>query len=101
MNLIKILSQDYIIILLISIIITVISYFIIKSNDKKNKDHKINYSKILLIVFILSFIILFILKFLISYLNKNNFFQKGGKIHNNIEELTIIADDIDYDIMES
>lgn len=106
MDLIKILSQDYIIIIFITIIITIITYFIIKNNDKKNKDkknkdQKINYSKILLIVFISTFIILFLLKFLINYINKNNFFQKGGKINNELEELTIIADDIDYDIMEN
>ena len=32
-------------------------------------------------------------------MNKNNFFQKGGNV-DTIDILTVIADDVDYDIIE-
>jgi uncharacterized membrane protein YdjX (TVP38/TMEM64 family) len=99
MNLVNILVEPYFIIILISIIITIISYFIIlneKVEDNKNTD----IAKKLLIVFITSFIILIISKFIISYMNKNNFFQKGGKI-NIADRLTIVSDDIDIGLLDN
>lgn len=103
MDLLKILYQDYVIIIVISIIITVISYFIIKNNNNNDDENeeKPNYSKTLLIVFVSTILILFGLKYLISYMNKNNYFQKGGESYDLKEKLTIVADDLDYDIMEN
>jgi len=34
-----------------------------------------------------------------SYMNKNNFFQKGGTV-DPVDRLTLVADDVDYDIIE-
>lgn len=97
MNLVNILYEPYVIIIFISLLITLISYFIVRYN-KKDEENK-NISKTLLLTFIISFVLLFVLKFGISYMNTNNFFQKGGVIDTN-DRLTIIADDVDFDILE-
>ena len=100
MNLLDILFEPYVIILFISIIITIIAYFVIDSDNKdKDDEDKINASKSLLYTFLGSFITLIIFKFVVSYLNKNQVFQKGGMdIH---DKLTIISDDIDIGILDN
>ena len=102
MNLINLLYDPYVIIIFISLFITLIAYFIIRYNNNTttNEDDKnINISKVLFITFIISFLILILIKYGMTYLNKNTFFQKGGV--DPVERLTIIADDLDYDIMEN
>ena len=97
MNLTNILYQPYVIIIVLSLIITLIAYFIL-INDKK-EENKNNNSKTLLYTFIISFLTLTILRYAIHYMNKNNFFQKGG-VTNPTDRLTIIADDVDFDIID-
>lgn len=99
MNLINILYEPYVIIIFLSLIITIVAYFIIKNNEKneKNEGNK-NNSIILLYTFIISLVILILLKFGITYLNNNNYFQKGGVDIS--ERLTIVADDIDFNLIE-
>lgn len=100
MDLVKLLYEPYVIIIFISLIITLIAYFIIINNKKnEEEENKTDISKTLLYTFIISLILLVLLKFLISYMNKNNFFQKGGNV-DTIDILTVIADDVDYDIIE-
>lgn len=95
MELINILYEPYVIMIFISIIITGIAYFIINNNKSDYEDEEpINYSKPLFLTFIISYLLLVILHFVVGYLNKNNFFQKGGKIDIK-EHLTIVADDVD------
>ena len=101
MNLINILYEPYAIIIVLSLIITLIAYFIVRNNNSnKEQNEKVNTPKVLLITFITSLIFLVLLKYIINYMNKNNFFQKGGAVDHS-ERLTIIADDLDYDIMEN
>lgn len=102
MNLSNILYEPYVIIIFISLIITIITYFIIKNDktDENGNGNENNISRNLLITFVSSFIILIIGKYAINYMNKNNFFQKGGKVDIS-DKLTIVADDLDYDILEN
>jgi heme/copper-type cytochrome/quinol oxidase subunit 2 len=87
-----------------SLIITLIAYFIIRSNskaddnDEEDNEEKTNVPKTLLITFVSSLIILVALKYLVSYMNSKNFFQKGGVDMS--ERLTIVADDVDVDLIE-
>lgn len=101
MNLTNLLFEPYTIILIISIILTVISYFVVQSDNKdKDEEDQTNLSTALLYTFLGSFIGLMALKFGLGYLNKNNVFQKGG-LSDISDKLTIIADDIDVGFMES
>ena len=71
------------------------------SNEDEDKEEskKRNIPKILLITFLVSFVLLNIGKYGIEYMNTKKFFQKGGV--DVVEHLTIVADDLDYNIMES
>lgn len=102
MNLINILYEPHFIIIVISLIITLITYFIIRKDPKDPKTPKDqNNSKVLLYTFLISFILLMICKYSFSYMNKNNFFQKGGdKVVDSGDNLTIMADDVDIGILE-
>ena len=99
MNILDLLFEPYVIIILLSIFITVIAYFVIQSDNSKKEDDedKIDTGKSLLYTFIGSLIILTLLKFVISYMNNKNFFQKGGELN---DRLTIVADDVDIGILE-
>lgn len=100
MNLINLLYEPYVIIIFISLIITLIAYFILKNNkDKEDKTDNSNIPKILLYTFIISLILLAAIKYGVYYMNKNNYFQKGG-VSDPIDRLTIVADDIDCNILE-
>ena len=101
MDLLKLLYEPYVIIIFISLIITLIAYFIIVNNKKNEEDEetKTDIPKTLLYTFIISLILLVLLKFIVSYMNTNNFFQKGGTV-DPIDVLTVVADDVDYDIIE-
>lgn len=100
MNLINILYEPYVIIIFLSIIITVIAYFIIKRNEnnEKTENPDKNNSIILLYTFIITLVILILSKFGITYMNDNNFLQKGGVDIS--DRLTIVADDIDFNLIE-
>lgn len=108
----KILYNQYTIIIFISLIITAFTYFIIKNNDsdETQAQDKQNIIKTLLIVFVSTFVSIFGLKYIISYMNNNNYFQKGGlstgirTVTENIdinENLTIIGDDIEVDLFNT
>ena len=99
MNILDLLFEPYVIIILLSIFITIIAYFVIQSDNSKKEDDedKIDTGKSLLYTFIGSLIILTLLKFVISYMNNKNFFQKGGELN---DRLTIVADDVDIGILE-
>ncbi len=101
MNLINIIYEPYVIIIILALVITIFAYFIIKNNSSENDEetNKRNIPKILLITFLVSFILLYIGKYAIEYMNNKNFFQKGGVDVK--EHLTIVADDLDYNIMEN
>lgn len=101
MNLLNIIYEPYVIILIIALVITIFAYFIIRnnSNEDEEESNKKNIPKILLITFLASFILLYIGKYGIEYMNTKKFFQKGGV--DVVEHLTIVADDLDYNIMES
>ena len=99
MNLINLLYEPYVIIIFITLIITFITYIILINNKNKEEQSQTNIPKTLLYTFIISLVVLTIIKFGISYMNKNSFFQKGG-VSDPIDRLTIIADDIDCDILE-
>ena len=101
MNLLNIIYEPYVIILFIALVITIFAYFIIRnnSNEDEEESNKINIPKILLITFLVSLLLLNICKYGIEYMNTKKFFQKGGV--DVVEHLTIVADDLDYNIMES
>jgi heme/copper-type cytochrome/quinol oxidase subunit 2 len=103
MNLLNIIYEPYVIILIVALVITIFAYFIIRNNSNEDEDgeesKKRNIPKILLITFLASFILLYIGKYGIEYMNTKKFFQKGGV--DVVEHLTIVADDLDYNIMES
>lgn len=99
MNILDLLFEPYVIIILLSIFITTISYFVV-SNDNSNKDDdedKTDLGKSLLYTFIGSLVILTILRFLFSYFKDKQFFQKGGDIN---DRITIIDDDVDIGLYE-
>lgn len=114
MDLIKIIYEPHFIIIVISIIIAVVTYFLLKNdkaNQKELKDQKkntLNIGKQVLYSFLISFVLLIVIYYTFSYLNKNNYFQAGGSVKNNSEEmknnilekLTIIADDVDCGLLE-
>jgi len=100
MNLLDILYHPYVIIIILSIFITLIMYVILQKDPQSKKNEaKDFHSKILLYTFLISVIILFILKYLLHYLNKKNFVQKGAAV-DITDKLTIVADDIDYGLLE-
>jgi len=98
MNLINILYEPYVIIIFISLIITVIAYFIIK-NKKNNEEKETNVPLTLLYTFIISFLLLIGGKYVLNYMNKKNFFQKGGMMDIS-DRLTIVADDVDIGLID-
>ena len=106
MNLINILYEPYVIMIFVSLIITGISYFIITKNNKNSEesentqDNNSQTSKTLLLTFIISYLLLIFLHFVIGYMNKNNFFQKGGNVVDLKEHLTIVADDVDVGFID-
>jgi cytochrome bd-type quinol oxidase subunit 2 len=100
MNLLNILYEPYVIIIFLSLLITLIAYFIIRNNKSENEEQNTSVSKVLLYTFILSFIVLMLLKIGIQYMNANKFFQKGGAVDIS-EHLTIIGDDIECDILDN
>lgn len=100
MNLLNILYEPYVIIIFLSILITLITYFIVRNNKTNEENTTQNTSKILLYTFIISFIILMLLKIGIQYMNTNKFFQKAGGIETS-DRLTIIGDDIDCGILDN
>jgi len=99
MNLINILYEPYVIIIFISLIITVITYFIIKDNKNNNEEKEPNVPLTLLYIFIISFLLLIGGKYALNYMNKKNFFQKGGLI-DTVDRLTIIAEDVDVGLID-
>ena len=101
MELINILYQPYVICIIIAIIITLITYFILKKYQKKDENDKNkNCTIILLNTFIGSFLGLMLLKNIMDYANKHNFFQKGGDFKSQCKDnLTIIADDIEIGVI--
>ena len=101
MNLINIIYEPYFIIISISIIITIIAYFIIRNNKPDEEESKNSTAQILLYTFFTSFILLIIINYGLEYMNKNNFFQKGGVNKDEIvNSLTIVADDIDCGLID-
>ena len=102
MSVLNILFEPYIISIIIALVITVISYFIIKEDNKNAiEGEEISLSKNLLIIFIISFILIMMISYGIIYMNKNNFFQKGGMEANEIsDKLTMVADDVEFGILE-
>ena len=106
MILTNILFEPYVIIIIISLVITLIAYFVIqKDNKDKEEEDKINLGTSLLYTFLGSFVIMMLIKMGISYMNKNNMFQKGGVLpiitENEIsDKLTVIADDVDYGLFD-
>ena len=101
MNLLNMIYEHYVIILIIALVITIFAYFIIRNNSNEDEEEskKRNIPKILLITFLVSLLLLNIGKYCIEYMNTKKFFQKGGV--DVVEHLTIVADDLDYNIMES
>jgi uncharacterized membrane protein YwzB len=100
MNLVNILYEPYVIMIFISLIITVITYFIIKDDKKDDnikKENNIPFT--LLYTFIISYILLIIIKYLLNYMNKQKFFEKGGSI-DTTDKLTFIDDDIDIGLID-
>ena len=100
MNLTDLLYNQYVIIIVASIVITVITYFVLRNDQSDEEPEKKNTSKTLLYTFLISFVVLLVLKHALSYLNNNKIFQKGGADSNMSDRLTIIADDIDIDLNE-
>jgi len=102
MNFLSLLYEPYVISLLIALLITLSSFFIIKEDNKNvEQGEEINMSKNLLIIFIASFVLLMIISYGIIYMNKYNFFQKGGFTANEVsDKLTIVADDVECGILE-
>jgi heme/copper-type cytochrome/quinol oxidase subunit 2 len=106
MELINLIYEPIVIILFISLVITVIMYFIarnkagdqVENSDGTQEENKTNISQILFYTFISSFIILVILKYLLEYMNNNNYFQKGG--FNASDNITIVDDDVDFGLID-
>lgn len=99
MDLINILYEPYVIMIFIALIITGITYFTISNNKSSEEEEKPNNSKTLFLTFVVSYFVLIGIHFLLCYMNKNNYFQKGGDIDIK-EHLTIVADDIDVGFIE-
>jgi heme/copper-type cytochrome/quinol oxidase subunit 2 len=103
MNLQNILYQPYVISILIALIITLITYFIIKNNKEENDDDKEKNKnlKTLLYTFIISYILSILVIYSYNYFSKNNIFQKGGeKQVDPLDSLTMISDDVEIGLLE-
>jgi Na+/H+ antiporter NhaC len=115
MNLVSILYEPNFIIIVISLIISVISYFIFKDTkdkSKNDKESKISTGKKVLYTFLITFVLLLVIYHSFQYLNKNNYFKttqtiSGGSLSITeqvkdkiVENLTIIADDVDCGLLE-
>jgi flagellar biosynthesis protein FlhB len=114
MELIKIIYEPHFIIIVISIIIATVTYFLLKNDKKNQKESKeqpkntLDIGKQVLYSFLISFVSLLIIYYTFNYLNRNNYFQEGGSVKNTSEEiknnilekLTIVADDVDCGLLE-
>lgn len=112
MNLINILYQPYVIIILISLIITTSTYVWMKYNkieeEEYNNNNKISEAKTLLITFISSFTLLMLSYFGVTYASKNNLFEKirhkggadNGFENDFLDRITVVSDDVDFDMMD-
>ena len=109
--------QPYFILLLVSLIITVFYYFINKNNntDQEEKENikKPNYINLIL-VFLVAYLLLLVIYYGYKYFeNSVSKLEKSGggsksniKISNEAKEvfkdrITIVGDDVDYDILEN
>jgi H+/Cl- antiporter ClcA len=118
MNLIQILYEPYVIIIILSLFITLIAYFIMNRYNNIEDDQNVkknSNAKYLLYTFIISFLLLTLFRYIAIYMNNNQFFQKGsglssalqknsiGKAVENTfrENLTIIDDDLDYGLLDN
>jgi TRAP-type C4-dicarboxylate transport system permease small subunit len=99
MNLVNILYEPMVIVIIFSIVITIITYFILKSANEKKED-AYNIPKTLLYTFIISLFVLIILRYILAYMNTYHVFQKGGGLGLS-DRLTIIADDVDIGLIDS
>jgi len=110
MNLIEILYQPYVIILFICLVITISVYFYMKYSkveEEENNHTNLEQAKTLLITFIVSFVLLMLSYFGVLYAGKNNLFerikidQSGGGFENDfLDRLTVMSEDVDFDLME-
>jgi CDP-diglyceride synthetase len=111
MNLVNLIYQPYVIIIIISLIITISTYVSIKYNkidEEENSTNNLNQAKTLLLTFVISFLVLIGGYFGIKYAGKNNLFerviQKGGvngAFENDfLDNLTYEDNDVDFDIMD-
>jgi uncharacterized membrane protein len=102
MNLVNFLYDPIVIIIIVSILITVITYFIIRNGGNEgnegNEENKKSIPKVLLYTFIISLIILTLLKYILQYLNKNQVFQRGG--FDITEKITVIDNDVDIGLID-
>jgi heme/copper-type cytochrome/quinol oxidase subunit 2 len=99
MDLINILYEPYVIMIFISLIITGITYFTVCKSKTEEEEEAPNNSRTLFFTFVISYLVLIGIHFLIGYMDKNNYFQKGGNIDVK-EHLTIVADDVDVGFIE-
>jgi uncharacterized membrane protein len=114
MNLIQFLYQPYIIILFISLLITISVYFYIKYSkveqeeyDGKQKNN-LDDAKTMLIAFVVSFILMMGAYFGVVYAGKYHLFERvkvdasgGGGFENSfMDRLTVVSEDVDFDLMD-
>lgn len=113
MNLVNLLYQPYVMIIIISLIITISTYVGIKYNkidEEENNTNNLNQAKTLLLTFVISFLVLIGGYFGITYAGKNNLFEKirvnqkgggdNGFENDFLDRLTVVSDDVDFDIMD-
>jgi uncharacterized membrane protein len=106
MNLVSILYEPYFIIIVLSLIVVVIAYFLLKNEKPPKKGQEQNnmpLSRKLLYTFLISFIAFIGIYFVFKNFTKGSTVLTGGgggAVVDLAEKLTMVADDVEFGILE-
>lgn len=107
MNLVSILYEPYFIIIVLSLIVVVIAYYLLKdekSSKKAQEENTMPLSRKLLYTFLISFITFIGIYFVFKNITKGSIVSTtGGAVVSPAdlaEKLTMVADDVEFGILE-
>jgi uncharacterized membrane protein len=105
MNLVSILYEPYFIIIVLSLIVVLIAYYLLKNEKPPKKGQEENttpLSRKLLYTFLISFISFIGIYFVFKNFTKGSVTSiGGGAVADLSEKLTMVADDVEFGILEN